>query len=82
MSCWPAVPRDYRWRRLVVLVADSHVIGALKRDLGAQLEVEITAPMLEFQIAVTPHSNAEVRETLPFAQTPRLIVAGSVDTQR
>ena len=54
----------------MVLVADSHVIGALKRDVGAQLEVEITAPTLEFQIAVTPHPNAEVRETLPFAQTP------------
>jgi len=66
----------------VVLVADSHVIGALKRDVGAQLEAEMTAPTLEFQIAVTPHSNAEVRETLHFAQTPRLIVAGTVDTQR
>ncbi len=66
----------------MVLVADSHVIVALKRDVGAQLDVEITAPTLEFQIVVTAHPNAEVRETLPFAQTPRLIVAGTVDTQR
>ena len=42
-------------------------IGAMKRDVGAELEVEITAPTtLEFQIAVAPHPNAEVSESLSF----------------
>ena len=39
----------------------------MKRDVGAQLEVEITRPTeLEFQIAVAPHPNAEVSESLSF----------------
>jgi transglutaminase-like putative cysteine protease len=39
----------------------------MKRDVGAELEVEITAPStLEFQIAVAPHPNAEVTESLSF----------------
>ena len=39
----------------------------MKRDVGAELEVEITAPTtLEFQIAVAPHPNAEVSESLSF----------------
>jgi transglutaminase-like putative cysteine protease len=39
----------------------------MKRDVGAQLEVEITAPTeLEFQIAVAPHANAGVSESLSF----------------
>ena len=39
----------------------------MKRDVGAELEVEITAPTtLEFQIAVAPHPNAEVTESLSF----------------
>ena len=67
VSCCPAVPRVYRWRRLVVLVADPHIIGAMKRDVGAELEVEITAPTtLEFQIAVAPHPNTQVSESLSF----------------
>jgi transglutaminase-like putative cysteine protease len=42
-------------------------ICTLKRDVGAELEVEITAPTtLEFQIAVAPHPNAEVSESLTF----------------
>jgi transglutaminase-like putative cysteine protease len=48
------------------LVADSHVIGASKRDVGAQLEVEITAPTLEFHMAVTPHPDTQVSESLSF----------------
>jgi transglutaminase-like putative cysteine protease len=44
-----------------------HIIGVMKREVGAELEVEITAPTtLEFQIAVAPHSNAEVSESLSF----------------
>ena len=43
------------------------IIGAMKRDVGAELEVEITAPTeLEFQIAVAPHPNAEVSSRLSF----------------
>jgi transglutaminase-like putative cysteine protease len=39
----------------------------MKRDVAAELEVEITAPTtLEFQIAVAPHPNAEVSESLSF----------------
>jgi hypothetical protein len=40
----------------------------MRRDVGAELEVEITAPTeLEFQIAVAPHPNTEVSERLSFA---------------
>ncbi len=39
----------------------------MRREVGAQLEVEVTAPTtLEFQIAVAPHPNAEVYESLSF----------------
>ncbi|MGO4442085.1 transglutaminase family protein [Mycobacterium sp. 2YAF39] len=39
----------------------------MKRDVGAQLEVSIIEPTeLEFQIAVAPHANAEVTESLSF----------------
>ncbi len=39
----------------------------MKRHVGAELEVEITAPSeLEFQIAVAPHPNAHVSESLSF----------------
>lgn len=49
------------------MVAEPRSISAVKRDVGAQLEVEITAPTtLEFQIAVAPHPNAEVTESLTF----------------
>ncbi|HTX96067.1 MAG TPA: transglutaminase family protein [Mycobacterium sp.] len=39
----------------------------MKREVGAELEVEITAPTtLEFQIAVGPHPNTRVSERLSF----------------
>ena len=39
----------------------------MKREVGAELEVNITAATtLEFQIAVAPHPNAEVSESLSF----------------
>jgi transglutaminase-like putative cysteine protease len=39
----------------------------MKRDVGAELEVEIIAPTtLEFQIAVAPHPYTEVSESLSF----------------
>jgi transglutaminase-like putative cysteine protease len=39
----------------------------MKREVGAELGVEITAPtILEFQIAVAPHPNTEVSERLSF----------------
>ena len=51
----------------MVLVADARILEAMKRDVGAELEVEITAPTkLEFQIAVAPHPNTEVSESLSF----------------
>ena len=52
---------------LVLVLTHSVLIGAMKRDVGAELEVEITAPTtLEFQIAVAPHPNTEVSESLSF----------------
>jgi transglutaminase-like putative cysteine protease len=39
----------------------------MKRNVGAELEVDIIAPTtLEFQIAVAPHPNTEVSESLSF----------------
>jgi transglutaminase-like putative cysteine protease len=39
----------------------------MKREVGAELEVEITEPTtLEFQIAVAPHPNTEVVERMSF----------------
>src|SRR3977135_2825974 len=39
----------------------------MRREVGTQLEVEITAATtLEFQIAVAPHPNTEVSESLSF----------------
>jgi len=39
----------------------------MKRHVGAELEVEIVSPTtLEFQIAVAPHPNAELSESLSF----------------
>ena len=39
----------------------------MKRDVGAEFELEMTAPTtLEFQIAVAPHPNAQVSEALSF----------------
>jgi transglutaminase-like putative cysteine protease len=39
----------------------------MRREVGAELEVEITAPTtLEFQIAVAPHPNTSVSEALSF----------------
>jgi transglutaminase-like putative cysteine protease len=39
----------------------------MRREVGAELEIDITAPTtLEFQIAVAPHPNTEVSESLSF----------------
>ncbi|TPG34655.1 transglutaminase-like domain-containing protein [Mycolicibacterium hodleri] len=39
----------------------------MKRNVGCELDVDITAPTtLEFQIAIAPHPNAEVFEALTF----------------
>ena len=39
----------------------------MKRDVSAELEVEITAPTtLEFQIAVAPHPKTEMSESVSF----------------
>ncbi|MDC8981998.1 transglutaminase-like domain-containing protein [Mycobacterium marinum] len=39
----------------------------MKRQVGAELDVEVTGPTtLEFQIAIAPHPNAEVFESLSF----------------
>ena len=39
----------------------------MRREVAADLEVEITAPTtLEFQIAIAPHPNTSVSEALSF----------------
>jgi transglutaminase-like putative cysteine protease len=49
------------------LAADPAIVAPMKRDVGAELDVEITAPTtLEFQIAVAPHPNTELSESLRF----------------
>jgi hypothetical protein len=53
---------------LVASAAEPFIISLMKREVGAELEVEITAPTtLEFQIAIAPHPNTEVSERLSFA---------------
>jgi hypothetical protein len=47
---------------------------AMRREVGAEIEVEITAPTtLEFQIAVAPHPRTEVFESLWFVLNGRPI---------
>jgi transglutaminase-like putative cysteine protease len=47
---------------------------AMRREVGAKIEVEITAPTtLEFQIAVAPHPRAEVLESLCFVLNGRSV---------
>ena len=54
-------------------------ITALRRHVGAELEVDITAPTtLEFQIAVAPHPGAEVEESLSFVLDGTLIAASEI----
>ncbi|OBF12505.1 transglutaminase family protein [Mycobacterium sp. ACS4331] len=51
----------------------------MKRDVGAELDVDITAPTtLEFQIAVAPHPGAEVSESLSFELNGRPIAAKEI----
>lgn len=48
----------------------------MKRDVAAELDVDITAPTtLEFQIAVAPHPGAEVTESLSFLLDGKEIAA-------
>lgn len=48
-------------------VANDFAWALMKRHVGAELGIAITAPTtLEFQIAVAPHPNAEVSESLSF----------------
>jgi transglutaminase-like putative cysteine protease len=50
------------------------MIGTVRREVGAEFEVEITeATTLEFQIAVAPHPNTEVFESLRFVLNGRPI---------
>lgn len=54
----------------------------MKREVAADLEVEVIAPTtLEFQIAVAPHPNAEVYESLSFVldgvEVPAFEISGT-----
>ena len=56
--CAVARPREVR---------SASIIGDMRRVVGAQLDVDITAPTtLELQIAVAPHPNTQVFESLSF----------------
>lgn len=51
----------------------------MRREVGAELDVEITAPTtLEFQIAVAPHPNVEVHESLSFELDGKLVEASEI----
>ena len=51
----------------------------MKRIVGAQLEIDITAPTaLEFQIAVAPHPHTEVAESLTFVLNGRPLQAKEI----
>ena len=51
----------------------------MKRDVGAELDLEITAPTsLEFQIAVAPHPNTEVWESLSFVLDGRPVQSSEI----
>lgn len=51
----------------------------MKRDVGAELDVDITAPTtLEFQIAVAPQPGAEVSESLTFELDGRPVDAREI----
>ena len=51
------------------------MIGAMKREVGAALDVDITAPTtLEVQIAIAPHPNTQVSESLSFVMNGRTVV--------
>ncbi|MDZ4268911.1 MAG: transglutaminase family protein, partial [Mycobacterium sp.] len=51
----------------------------MKRDVGAELDVEITAPTtLEFQIAVAPQPGAAVTESLSFVLNGKEIPAADI----
>ena len=54
----------------------------MKREVAAELDVEVIAPTtLEFQVAVAPHPNTEVYESLSFVldgtQVPALEISGT-----
>ena len=56
------------WRRSTDAVPDdAPTTTELKRDVGAELEVDVTSPTtLAFQIAVTDHPGAQLTESLTF----------------
>lgn len=55
------------WRRDKAASGEADQAPAFKRDVGAQLDVEVTAPTtLEFQIAIAPQPGAQVSESLEF----------------
>jgi len=72
-----------RWRRDKDHDKDPVVSDAaaptLKRDVGAELEVEVTAATtLEFQIAIAPHPQAQVTESLEYRHNGKVIAAQEI----
>jgi transglutaminase-like putative cysteine protease len=65
------------WASAVACLANQQRLAhhrAMRREVGAEIEVEITAPTtLEFQIAVAPHPRTEVFESLCFVLNGRPI---------
>ncbi|RDH75683.1 transglutaminase family protein [Mycolicibacterium moriokaense] len=55
------------FRREKSVPADPDPVAAFKRDVGAEIEIEVTdATTLEFQIAIAPQPGAQTTESLEF----------------
>lgn len=68
-----------RWRRQKDNPKPSDISAELKRDVGAEIEVAITAPTtLEFQIAVAPHPGTQITESLEYRHNGKLVTAQEI----
>jgi transglutaminase-like putative cysteine protease len=66
------------WRRGKTVSGDG-LVSALKRDVGAELEIEVTdATTLEFQIAVAPQPGAQTTESLEFRRNGKRVDAQEI----
>jgi transglutaminase-like putative cysteine protease len=67
------------WRRSQDATPDEAPAAELKRDVGAELEVAVTAPTtLAFQIAVTDHPGAHITESLTFTSNGKTITPDEI----
>ncbi len=67
------------WRRSQDATPDEAPAAELKRDVGAELEVAVTAPTtLAFQIAVTDHPGAHITESFTFTSNGKTITPDEI----